>query len=57
MIEAAWGKREVLKPMAINHLNTNKVNFLIEDDEWELLKMFVNEPLAFREAIEVFSKS
>ena len=57
MIEAAWGKREVLKAMASNHLNTNKVNFLIEDDEWELLKMFVNELLAFRETIEVFSKS
>ena len=35
----------------------NKVNFLIEDDEWELLKMFANELLAFRETTEVFSKS
>ena len=43
--------------MASDHLNTNKVNFLIEDEEWELLKMFENELLAFREAIEVFYKS
>ena len=57
MIEAAWEKREVLKAMASDHLNTNKVNFLIEDDEWELLKMFADELLAFREATEVFSKS
>ena len=57
MIEAAWEKREVLKAMASDHLNTNKVNFLIEDDECELLKMFADELLAFREATEVFSKS
>ena len=57
MIEAAWEKREVLKAMASDHLNTNKVNFLIEDDEWELLNMFADELLAFREATEVFSKS
>ena len=28
MIEAAWKKRGVLKAMASDHLNTNKVNFL-----------------------------
>ena len=33
MIEGAWEKREVLKAMASDHLNTNKVNFLIKDDE------------------------
>ena len=55
MIEAAWEKREVLKVMASDHLNTNKVNFLIEDEEWELLKMFADELLAFREATQVFS--
>ena len=43
--------------MTSNHLNTNKVKFLIEDDEWELLKMFSDELLAFREATEEFSKS
>ena len=32
MIEAAWEKREVLKVMASDHLNINKVNFLIEDE-------------------------
>ena len=47
----------MLKAMASNHLNTNKVNFIIKDDEWELLKMFTNELMAFHEAIEVFSKS
>ena len=57
MIEIAWEKREVLKEMASNHLNTNKANFLIEDEEWELLKMFTNEPLAFYEASRTFSKS
>ena len=57
MIEAAWEKREVLKVMASDHLNTNKVKFLIEDEEWELLKMFADELLAFREATQVFSKS
>ena len=50
MIEAAWEKREVLKAMANDHLNTNKENFLIEDEDWELLKMFADELLAFREA-------
>ena len=39
MTEAAWEKGEVLKVMASDHLNTNKANFLIEDEEWELLKM------------------
>ena len=42
--------------MASDHLNTNKVTFLIEDDEWELLKMFADEFLDFCEATEVFSK-
>ena len=41
---------EVLKVMASDHLNTNKENFLIEDEECELLKMFADELLAFREA-------
>ena len=47
----------MFKVMASDHLNTNKVNFLIEDEEWELLKMFADELLAFREATQVFSKS
>ena len=57
MIEPAKEKREVLKAIASDHLNTNKVNFLIKDDELELLKMFADELLAFCEATEVFSKS
>ena len=43
--------------MASNHLNTNTVNFLIENDVWELLKIFVDKLLDFCEAIEVFSKT
>ena len=57
MIEGAWEKKEVLKVMESDHLNTNKVNFLIKDEEWEFLKIFADELLAFQEAIEVFSKS
>ena len=57
MIEGAWEKREALKVMASNHLNTNKANFLIEDEELEHLKMFENELLVFREATQVFYKS
>ena len=43
--------------MASDHLNTNKETFLIEDEEWELLRMFAYELLAFHEATQVFSKS
>ena len=57
MIEAVWEKREVLKVMASDHLNTNKVKFLIEDEEYELLKMFEYELLAFHETTQVFSMS
>ena len=57
MIEAVWEKREVLKVIVSDHLNTNIEKFLIEDEEWELLKMFADELLAFSEATQVFSKS
>ena len=50
-------KIELLKAMASDHLHKNKVKFLIKDDEWEVLKMFADELLAFREATEVFLKS
>ena len=50
MIDSAWEKREVLKAMASDHLNTNKEKILIENEELELLKMFADELLAFREA-------
>ena len=33
MSKAVWEKREVLKAVVSDHLNTNKVNFFIEDDE------------------------
>ena len=57
MTEAAWEKREVLKAMVSDHLYTNKVKFLIDDDKWELLKMCIDKLLAFREATRVFFKS
>ena len=47
----------MLKVMASDHLNTNKANFIIEDEECELVKIFADELLAFREATQVFSKS
>ena len=47
----------MLKVTASDHLNTNKEKILIEDEEWELLELFTNEPLAFCEAAQVFSKS
>ena len=50
MIWTAWEKKEEFKAMASNHLYTNKVNFLIENDKLELSKMFKNELLAFCEA-------
>ena len=42
MIKYAWEKREVLKAL-VSHLNTDKVKFLIKDNEWELLTMFADE--------------
>ena len=42
--------------MASDHLNTNKAKNLIEDEECELLNMFANELLAFREAAQVLFK-
>ena len=47
----------MLKVMVSNHINTNKAKNLIEDEEWELLKMFADELLAFYEVTQVFSKS
>ena len=43
--------------MASDQLNTNRTKFLIEDEEWELLKMFADKLLAFLEATQVFSMS
>ena len=51
MIRDAWEKREVLKAMANDHLNTNKENYKV------FLKMLADELLAFCEATQVFSKS
>lgn len=36
MIEAAWEKRKVLDKMAIDYLNTNKVNYSIRSEEWDI---------------------
>ena len=57
MIKAACEKREVLKVMASDYLNKNKANFLIEDEEWEFIKIFADELSTFRETTQVFSKS
>ena len=47
----------MLKATGSGHLNTIKENFFIENEECELLKMFVDELLAFLVATQVFSKS
>ena len=47
----------MLKAVSSDHLNTNKTNFLIKDDEWEPLKLFADELFAFCEATQVFSMS
>ena len=46
---------EKVKVMTSDHLNTNKAKILIEDEEWDLLKMFADELLALCEATQLFS--
>ena len=50
-------KREILKPIARDHLNINKEKFLIEEEEGQLLNIFADEILAFYEEIEILFKS
>lgn len=57
MIEAAWEKRRVLDKMASDYLNTNKINYSILEEEWDLLKIFSDELESFSEATNIFSQS
>ena len=50
-------KRKVLNAMATTCLQDGKGTTLIMSKEWDLLNFFVDELLAFQEAIEMFSKS
>ena len=57
MIIAAWEKRKVLNAMATTCQKDGKELFFVTSQEWELLKMFADELLAFREATEIVCKS
>ena len=57
MIMAAWDKRKVLKVMAKTCLKDGKGISLIMSKEWDNLKIFADELLAFQEATEMFSQS
>ena len=54
MIRAAWEKRKVLNVMTTTYQKDGKEIFLVTSKEWGLLKMFIDELLAFREATEIF---
>ena len=53
----AWDKRKVLKVMAKTCLKDGKGISLIMSKEWDILKIFADEILAFQEATEMFSQS
>ena len=57
MIMTAWEKRKVLNTMATTFLKGSKGISLIMSEEWDLLKIFADELLAFKEATEMFSQS
>ena len=57
MIMTSWEKRKVFNVMAITYLKDDKGISLIMSKEWDLLKIFVDELLAFQEATEMFSQS
>ena len=57
MITKAWDKRKVLNTMATTCLKGGKGISLIMSEEWDLLKIFADELLAFKEATEMFSQS
>ena len=57
MIIAAWEKRKVLNAMATTCQEDGKELFFVTSQEWELLKIFADELLAFREATEIVCKS
>ena len=57
MITTALDKRKVLNTMATTCLKGGKGISLIISEEWDLLKIFADELLAFKEATEMFSQS
>ena len=57
MITTAWDKRKVLNIMATTCLKGGKGIYLIISEEWDLLKIFADELLDFKEATEMFSQS
>ena len=57
MITTTWDKRKVLNTMATTWLKGGKGISLIISEEWDLLKIFADELLAFKEATEMFSQS
>ena len=57
MITTTWDKMKVLNAMATNCLKYGKGISLIMSKDWDLLKIFVDELLAFQEATEMFSQS
>ena len=57
MIMTAWDSRKVLNAMATTCLKDGKGISLNMSEEWDLLKIFVDELLAFKEATEMFSQS
>ena len=57
IITTTWDKRKVLNTMATTFLKGGKGISLIMSKEWDLLKIFADELLAFKEATEMFSQS
>ena len=53
MIIEVREKRKVLNAMVTTCQKDGKENILVTSEEWDLLKMFANELLAFLEAIEI----
>ena len=51
------GQEEGVEYMATTCLNDGKRIYLIMSEEWDLLKIFADELLAFKEATEMFSQS
>ena len=57
MITTSLEKRKVLNAMATTFLKDGKAISLIMSEEWDLLNIFADELLAFKEATEMFSQS
>ena len=57
IIVVAWEKRKVLNAIAKTCLKDAKGIYLIMSENWNFLKILVDELLAFQEATKLFSKS